>query len=115
MNLLELFRQRRARRLFPKEKRRFWYCGELYNYQYELYKAGKSHSARDVQLPCETFLVNRLETPKKGMVVSCQKLNGWIAYYKVTDVDMYSSPGSDFASWDDGKVIDLRLVRCERG
>ncbi len=115
MNLLESYRRQRAKRLFPKEKKKFWYCYEFNEYQYKLFKAGEPYSRREIELPCETFLVDHLSgVPQEGMVIPCQKLDGWIAYYRVTKVDMYSSPGSDFASWDDGKIIDLRLVRCER-
>ncbi len=117
MNLLESVRQQRARRLFAKEVEKFWYCGRFNSYQYDLYKAGKLHSAAAITLPCEEFLINPFDgnTPKEGMVIPCQKLHGWIAYYKVTKVGMYSSRGSDFAHWDNGEIIDLRLVRCERG
>ena len=114
-SLLERFHQWRARRLFAKKKKDFWYCGEFYYHQYRLYTAGLPWRSTELVLPCETFLVDPYdEKPTVGLIIHCQRLQGWVAYYKVTKVGMYSSPGSDFASWDDGKRIDMKFIECYR-
>ncbi len=119
MGLRELLAERRARRLFPKKKERFWYCGAFFDYQYELYKKGKPWKRKEIELPCETFLVNPFNDaggriPEVGDILPCIKANGWIGYYLVAKKWRYSSAGSDFASWDDGYEINLKLHHCER-
>lgn len=119
MGLRELFVERRARRLFPKKKERFWYCGEIYDYSYELHKAGKPHKTKEMELPCDKFLINPFsdaggKIPEVGDVVPCIKLDGWIGYYQVMKKWCYSSAGSDFAGWDDGYEVNLKLHHCER-
>ena len=119
MGLGELLAERRARRLFPKKKERFWYCGEIYDYSYELYKAGKPHKTKEMGLPCEKFLINPFsdaggKIPEVGDIVPCIKLDGWIGYYQVVKKWRYSSAGSDFAGWDDGYEVNLKLHHCER-
>lgn len=115
MKMVEWFHRRRARQLFAKKVKDFWYCGEFYFYQHKLYLAGQPWGASEIVLSCETFLVDPYdETPKVGMIIHCQRLQGWVAYYKVTKVDWYSSAGSDFASWDDGRIIDLQFIQCYR-
>ncbi|GAI49782.1 unnamed protein product, partial [marine sediment metagenome] len=90
---------------------------EFYNYQYELMKQGKPWSGKEIKLPCETFLVNpfvNYNQIREGAVLPCIRTNGWIGFYLVTDKRRYSSAGSDFASWDDGYGINLKLHHCER-
>lgn len=114
-SLLEPLYQQRARRFFPKKVKKFHHRIEFYNYQYELCKAGKPFKAHDIELPNEMFMFSPYSwVVQVGKVIPCQKLRGWVAYYMAMKVDMYSSRGSDFASWDDGKIVDLQLVRCER-
>lgn len=119
MKLREFFAERRARRLFPKKKERFWYCGEIYDYSHELLKAGKPYTTREMELPCDKFIINPYsdtggKIPKVGDIIPCIKSDGWIGFYLVTDKGRYSSAGSDFASWDDGYEINLKLHHCER-
>lgn len=119
MGLRELLAERRARRLFPMRKERFWYCGEIYNYSYELCKAGKPYKTKEMGLPCEKFLINPYsdasgKIPEVGDILPCIRLNGWIGYYEVIKKWRYSSAGSDFASWDDGYEVNLKLHHCKR-
>lgn len=117
MKLREYLVKRRARKLFPKQKSNFWYCGEFYGYQYQLYQAKKPWKSTEIELPCETFLVNPFQNHgkiKEGSILPCIKLNGWLGFYEVTKSWYYSSPGSDFASWDDGKNINLELHHIEK-
>jgi len=119
MRLGELLAERRARRLFPKKKEGFWYCGEIYNYSCELHTAGKPYKTKEMGLPCEKFLINPFsdaggKIPEVGDIVHCIKLDGWIGYYQVVKKWRYSSAGSDFAGWDDGYEVNLKLHHCER-
>lgn len=50
--------QRRARRLFPKEKKEVWYSWEFWDYQYNERKAGRPWKPEDLNLPCDTFLID---------------------------------------------------------
>ena len=97
-----------ARRLFPSKKDNFWYCGAAFNYE---------GSSRD--LPVNKFILNPYrdtggKIPEVGDIVPCIKLNGWIGFYKVIKKWRYSSAGSDFAMWDDGYEINLKLHHVER-
>ncbi len=117
MGLRGYLEARRARKLIPKEKRDFWYCYEFYNYQYELSRAGKPWKSSELKFPCETLLLEPYRSKreiKTGAILACIKLDGWIGYYEITKVWMYSSPGSDFAGWDDGKYVNLKFHHCER-
>ncbi len=115
MGLLALL----ARRYFPRVKKDFWYCGEIYHYSHELQQAGKPWKTSEMNLPCGKFIINPFrdsggKIPNVGDIVPCIKLDGWIGFYKVTKKYMYSSPGSDFAMWDDGYHINLKLHHLER-
>ncbi|MBA7652473.1 hypothetical protein ES703_60307 [subsurface metagenome] len=119
MGLRELVAERRAKCLFPKKKERFWYCGEFFDYQHGLYQQGKPWKSKEIELPCETFLINLVrdaedKMPEVGDILPCIKLNGWVGFYEVTKKWRYSSAGSDFASWDDGYEINLKLHHCEK-
>ena len=119
MGLIAYLQARRAKRLFPKEKKKFWYCGEIYTYSHELLRAGKPHKTSEMGLPCDKFIINPFSDsggriPKEGDVIPCIKLNGWIGFYLVTHKGSYSSAGSDFAMWDDGYDVDLKFHHCER-
>ncbi len=118
MGLTAFFRARVARRLFPKNKKNFWYCYAIYSHSYELRTVGKPHNVKDMGLPCEKFLINPYrdtggKIPKEGDIIPCIKLKGWVGYYLVTKKWMYSSPGSDFACWDDGCYVNLKFHHCE--
>lgn len=119
MGLAAYLQARRVRKLFPKKKDKFWYCGEIYEYSYELLKAGKPHMTKEMGLPCGKFLINPYSDaggriPREGDVIACIKLDGWIGYYLVTKKWRYSSAGSDFAGWDDGYNVDLKFHHCEK-
>lgn len=119
MGLRNYLAERRARKLFPKKKGKFWYCGAIYDYSYELHRASKPWRTKELELPCETFLINPYsdaggKIPEVGDIAPCVKLDGWIGYYEVTKRWRYSSAGSDFASWDDGYEVNLRLHHCVR-
>ena len=119
MGLRAYLGARKARKLFPKKKENFWYCGRIYAYGCDLHRAGKPHGAKDMGLPCEKFLINPYsdaggKVPREGDIVPCIKLDGWIGYYLVTKRWMYSSPGSDFAPWDDGHYVNLKFHHCEK-
>lgn len=117
MGLKEFLAERQARKLFPKKKEGFWYCGEFYEYQYELYQAKKPWKSKELVLPCEKFLINWPQCYNQiceGAILPCIKLDGWIGFYLITKKWRYSSAGSDFASWDDGYEVNLKLNHCER-
>lgn len=119
MGLRSYFAERQTKRMLPKKKERFWYCGEIYTYSYELMKTGRPWKTRELELPCETFLINPYrdsggKIPEIGDIIPCIKLDGWIGFYLVTDKERYSSAGSDFASWDDGYEVDLKFHHCEK-
>lgn len=104
--------------LFPREKLHFWYCGEIYNYAYELQQHSKPYKTSEMGLPCERFLINPYsdaggKVPREGDIIPCIKLEGWIGYYIVTRKGWYSHYG-DFATWDDGKEVDLVLHHIEK-
>lgn len=110
--------ERMARRHFPKKKERFWYCGAIYNYSYDLNRAGKPWKTKEMELPCEKFIINPYsdtggKIPRVGDILPCIKIDGWIGFYLVTRKGWYSHYG-DFAPWDDGKEVDLKLHHCER-
>lgn len=116
--LKEFFAKRRVRKLFPKIKEKFWYCGEIYTYSYDLDRAGKPSKTSEMELPCEKFIINPYsdaggKVPQVGDIIPCIKIDGWIGFYLVTKKDWYSHYG-DFAMWDDGKAVDLKLHHCER-
>lgn len=109
----------RARRPFPKGKKDFWYCGEMITYKSELRKKQLPWRIEEMGLPCDRFIINPYsesggKVPKKGDIIPCIKLNGWIGFYLVTKDGMYSSAGSDFAMWDNGHSIDLEFHHCEK-
>lgn len=117
--IIRRIKARKARRLFPKEVKDFWYCGKIYNYRYELYMAGKPHRMEDIELPCERFLINPYinaggKAPQVGDIIPCVKKDGWIGYYQVVRKYRYlGTTSDDFAPWDDGKAIDLKFHHCE--
>lgn len=118
MSLRNWLAKRKVEKMFPSEKNRFWYCGEIYNYAYELQREGKPWKTREMNLPCDRFIINPYsdaggKIPEVGDIVPCVKLEGWIGFYKVINKKSYSSPGSDFASWDDGFEVDLKLHHVE--
>ena len=109
----------KTRRRFPRVRKRFWYCGEMITYSSDLYREGKPCRTRDMELPCDRFIVNPYsdsggKIPKVGDILPCIKIDGLIGYYEVLEKRRYSSAGSDFAPWDDGYEIDLKLHHCER-
>lgn len=117
MNILEYLAERRVRKLFPQRKDDFWYCWEFNEYQHQQMKQEKPWKSSELELPCEVFLVNpfkNYDRIKEGSILPCIKLEGWIGYYQITKHWRYSSAGSDFASWDDGFNVNLKLHHCER-
>lgn len=119
MGLREFLAERRARKLFPKKKDGFWYCGEMNDYQYELSKAGKPWKTSELEFPCDKFLINPYRNsggrvPEESDVIPCIKVDGWTGYYRVVKKWSYSSRGSDFALWDDGYNVNLKFHHCER-
>lgn len=117
MSIIHWFTSLRAIWLFPKVKKKFWYCGEINDYAYDLMKQGKPWKTSEMNLPCEKFLINPYsdsggKVPKVGDIIPCIKLYGWIGYYLVTNKGWLSHYG-DFALWDDGKAVDLRLHHIE--
>lgn len=94
--------------IFPQEKRDFWYCGAAFDYE------GKSED-----LPAENFFAlnpyrdSGGKVPEVGDIVPCMKKNGWIAFYEVTKKWNPHSWG-DYALWDDGYYINLKLHHVER-
>lgn len=119
MSIKTWLEQRRVKKLFPKSKRKFWYCGEIYTYSCELQREGKPWRTREMGLPCDRFILNPFSDaggriPEDGDIVPCIKVDGWIGFYQVSNKYRYSSAGSDFASWDDGYEVDLQLHHIER-
>ncbi len=117
MGIKEFFAQRKAKKLFPKQVKDFWYCYEIYNYQHELKKQGKPWRTAEMGLPCEKLLINPYKNSdliRVGAILPLMKVDGWIGFYEITKKWMYSSPGSDFASWDDGSYVNLKLHHLER-
>lgn len=116
--LTERIAERRAKRLFPRVKEDFWYCGAIYMYRHKLYMAGKSHKMGEIELPCEEFLINPYQNaggkvPREGDIIPCMKVGEWVGCYLVTR-KWCPSPLGDFAEWDDGGYVNLRLHHCER-
>ena len=118
-NLRESIAARRAKNLFPKAKKKYWYCYEFHDYQYKLMKAKKPWKSSEITLPCEVFVFNPWYTngrlPEVGDIIPCIQLDGWVGLYEVTKKYKYESAKSmwaDLASWDDGYNIDLELHHC---
>lgn len=119
MGLRDYLQARRVGKSFPKEKEHFWYCGEIYTYANELREQGKPWRSSEMELPCDRFIINPFsdsggKIPKDGDILPCIKVDGWIGFYQVSNRHMYSSAGSDFASWDDGYSVDLKFHHCEK-
>ncbi len=107
-----------AKRHFPKKKKDFWYCGEFNDYQYKRQQQGKPWKTKELELPCDTFLINPFsnaggKVPDVGDIIPCIKLNGWIGFYEVTDKHNPHTWG-DYLPWDDGNQVDLRLHHVRR-
>ena len=114
--ITEVLAKRRARRLFPAKKEAYWYCISFNEYQYSLMKQGLPFKSADIELPCETFLINPFYDHGRiteGAILACMKVDGWVGYYLITKIE---GPGSwaDLLPWDDGTKADLVLHHVER-
>ena len=114
------FFQRKARKLFLGKIEKFWYCGAMNEYQYELSKQGKPWKASEIEFPTEEFVINPFndaggKVPKVGDIIPCIKKGGWVGFYEVTKkYRSYDPAFADRLPWDDGYDIDLVLHHLER-
>lgn len=103
----------------PKKVEDFWYCHEIFDYCYKLHQAGKPWKCNEIELPCETFLINPYadeggKIPEVSDIIPCIKIGNLVGYYLVTKKWRYASAGSDFAGWDDGYYVNLEFEHYER-
>ncbi len=112
----EAWEERKVRKLFPKEKNHFWYCGEWNDYQDELRKQRLPWKSKDIKYPCDTFLVNpfvNYQEIREGAMLPCIQVDGWVGHYLITR--KWRPFGSDdFLPWDDGYSLNMVLHHCER-
>lgn len=116
MCLREFLELRRVKKLFPKEKRNYWYSGDFHEYQHQLHDQGKPWKSDELELPCETFLVNPFKNHsqiRRGTILPCIRIDGYVGYYEITKSEG-PGPWADLLPWDDGCHIDLRFHHCER-
>ncbi len=117
MRILEFLAEKHARKLFPDSKKEFWYCYEFYEYQRYLRAQSKPYRSEEIELPCGTLLLNpyrNYSQIREGAILPLMKVGDWTGFYEITRRWMYASPGSDFASWDDGHYVNLKLHHCEK-
>jgi hypothetical protein len=108
--------EEKARALFPEEMNDFWYCGEFNNHQKKLMEQGKPWHSGDLDLPCDTFLINpfsNYDEIREGAVLPCIQIERWVGYYQIIRKWRPTSWG-DYLPWDDGYHVNLKLDHCER-
>ena len=117
--LQEAIRKFRARKAMPKTVKKWWYCGEWCTYRSEMSVHEERRSAY-VEYPIEgKFMFNPHDTVLGNQdlvegLIPAYRHNGYIGLYKQVGHAYYGQgqgAHSDWASWDDGLNIDLRLVK----
>jgi hypothetical protein len=109
---------------FPLEKLNCWYCGDWYCYREKQQKKGEESRSDYTPWPVEgVFVFNhhvtgiyRKSDPRHcgslvDGLVPAFKLDGQVGLYEVTDNRSPKNRFYDGLPWDDGRHIDLKLVK----